>query len=87
MAARYAACASCIGGIHSRTRDSVHYGTGIIEAVAGRKVKEILLRTFPYKPQISADKRTFRRFTARSAGGVAGCLDNSDEVGHRAIRK
>ena len=87
MAARYAACASCMGGIHSRTRDSVHYGTGIIESAAPRKVKEILLRTFPYKAQILAAKRTFQRFAARSPGGGASYLNNSDEVRRRAIRK
>ena len=50
------------------------------------KVKEILLRTFPYKARILAAKRTFQRFRARSTGGGAACLDNPDEVGRLAIR-
>lgn len=48
MAARYAACASCIGGTHNRTHDSIHYGTRTIQAVKMPKVKEILVGSFAY---------------------------------------
>jgi hypothetical protein len=65
VAARYAACASCMDGTHNRTHDSIHYGTGSIQAVAADNVKEIPLGNFPHFAFFNVNLSLSRTFVAR----------------------